>query len=89
MKKWWISWYDAGGFTLESPWWNTGCRIGGQATFCAAVIASSEEEAKEQIVGAHDDIPSGIEWRFCDEKQGDWGPFGERFPRAYWMRWEG
>ena len=86
MKKWWVSWYSVGSFTLESPWWNTGCRVGGQVIFCAAVIAPSEEGAKGLIVRAHDDDVD-IEWRFCYEKDGDWEPFGERFPRAYWMRW--
>lgn len=88
MKKWWLSWYNAGSFTLERPWWITGYRGEVEPIFCAAVIAPSEDEAKAQIVRAHDDDRE-IEWRFCDEKAWDWEPFSDRFPWAYWMRWEG
>ncbi len=87
MRKWWVSWYDSGGFLLERPWWWTGHRADGKATFCAAVIAPSEEEAKEQIVRAHDDAEVDMEWRFCEEKPENWEPFCERFPRSCGMQW--
>lgn len=91
MKKWWVSWYDhPGNFTLveyEYPWWITGYRADGKATFCAAVIAPSEVEAKEQIVQAYRYMPVNMEWRFCEEKPEDWEPFCERFPRSCGMQW--
>jgi hypothetical protein len=85
MKRFWLSWYSVGAFTYEGPWWISGMH-GGRDVICAAVIAESLEEAKEKIVSAHhDESPS--DWRFAEEKEYDWAPFGSRFKRQSWMQW--
>jgi hypothetical protein len=59
----------------------------GVDTICAAVMATSEEDAKSRITGCHDDPTVTIEWRFCSERPAGWTPFGDRFRRADWMQW--
>lgn len=91
-QRFWLSWYstdEMGAWTLYRPWWISGERgSDGALTICAAVIAGSEEQAKDRIRLAYDNSPSEIEWRFCERKPDDWsGPFGGRFPRAEWMEW--
>lgn len=98
MKKWWLSWWwdHIGEFELHSPWWITGHRgavRGGEfcaedASVCAAVCAESEDAAKSIILRAYYVVPETLEWRFCIEQPDDWAPFGGRFPRADWMKWE-
>lgn len=94
-KKFWVSWYGQyGAYTLHWPWWISGYRIAYRRiddevihvpTICAAILAPSEEAAKEIIFAAHDVRPQAIEWRFCAEQPDDWTPFNERFPKANWM----
>jgi hypothetical protein len=89
--RWWVSWYSAPGpFEYHGPWWITGQEIGGAArrTIVAAVLAPSADDAKAIIHAAHDEPrPTVIDWRFVTPQPADWSPFGERFPRADWMRW--
>lgn len=90
MSRYWVSWYSKhmGEFELHSPWWISGYRCDDEAqTVCAAVIAEDEQGAMAAIVDAHDDPTVEIEWRFCNERDKDWSPFCDRFPRADWMRW--
>lgn len=90
-SRYWLSWYHKpalmGGFELHLPWWISGTRADGADTVCAAVIAASEDAAREIIFDCYDKRPFDIEWRFCDERAADWSPFSERFPRADWMQW--
>lgn len=85
--RWWVSWYSSGAFEYHGPWWISGGEVGGRDTICAAVIAPTEEAARDVIVSAHDDPSVVLEWRFVDERPDAWSPFGDRFPRAAWMRW--
>lgn len=88
--RWWVSWYSSGPFEYHGPWWITGQEIGGAArrTICGAVLAPSADDAKAVIYAAHDEPrPTIVDWRFTDPRDADWVPFGERFPRADWMRW--
>lgn len=91
MKRFWLSWYQPerlSGFEYHGPWWETGWRgTDGAATICAAVIAASAEAAKEVILATFDERPSDLEWRFIDERSGDWSPFCSRFARGDWMQW--
>ncbi len=89
MSRYWVSWYgDNGIFELHSPWWISGQRCSDDAyTFCAAVIADSEEAAQAVIVDAHDDKSIELEWRFCEPRAEDWSPFCDRFQRRDWMVW--
>lgn len=94
MKNWWVSWYGtASPFTLESPWWISGYRCDGiegmseTPTICAAIQAESEEDAKDIVLASHDTPPADLEWRFVFERPEGWSPYGDRFPRADWMRW--
>lgn len=91
---WWVSWYGTGEFEYHGPWWRTGYAPDSDGeytlmTFCAAVMADSENRAQQVIRDAHDDPATGIdEWRFTDPCEAGWEPpFGGRFPRAPWMRW--
>ena len=90
--KYWISWYSKKKykeFEICNPWWYSGSRCSdGAVTICAALIASSEEDAKEQIYKAYDIRPKDIEFRFCDLKEDCWSPFNSRFQRKDWMVWE-
>ena len=86
-RPFWVSWYaHAVPFEWNGPWWISGCRGDGVDTICAAVMATSEEDARQKIVKAHDK-PVELEWRFSNEQAADWMPFCERFPGADWMRW--
>lgn len=86
--RWWVSWYGAGGFEYHGPWWITGHDLqGDRATICAAVLASSEADARRVISEAHDAPTPAIEWRFTEARPADWSPFGDRFERATWMQW--
>lgn len=86
LTPWWVSWYSAGGFLLHTPWWCSGYAPQG-ATICAVVMARNENHAKERIRWAHDDPAVVIDWRFAGRRPTGWTPFGDRFPRATWMRW--
>jgi len=86
----WLSWYqlpEMGAFTLYWPWWVSGSFSGGGTTICAAVMAKDEEEAKSVVWNAFDTPPEGLAWRFCNEREPGWSPFGDRFPKADWMEW--
>jgi hypothetical protein len=87
MKNFWVSWYSAGSFELNSPWWVSGERGDGAETICAAIKAEDVQAAKQVVVKAHDDPPTGIEWRFVTEHEAGWSPFSDRFPKAAWMTW--
>lgn len=84
----WLSWHSSSPvFVLSSPWWATGRRLEDNSTiFCGAVRASSVGEAKELIVSAYG-AENEIEWRFVEQREPDWSPFSDRFPRADWMEW--
>lgn len=89
-KRWWISWYsetDAGGWGLWFPWWISGWDARDRDVLVAAVIADSEDEAKELIYQAYDERPSDIEWRFCNELAEGESPFSDRFRKADWHVW--
>ena len=90
-NAYWVSWYhdlDAfGEFELHNPWWFTGCDMNGRDTTCAAVLATSEEDAERQIYACYDKAPAQIEFRFTEERDADWSPFNSRFPQAAWMKW--
>lgn len=92
MKNYWISWVhfpSMGEFELHSPWWYTGYIPSNDgSTVCAAIKAESERDAKAQIIRCHDVPPNDLQWRFCEERPSDWTPFGDRFPRADWMKWD-
>jgi len=96
MNKYWVSWYAVpkrlsanGNFELESPWWISGWRDSdGADTICAAIMAETENEAKEAIYKAYDKRPRNLEFRFCEKQTEDWSPFNSRFQRSAWMKWE-
>jgi hypothetical protein len=89
----WLSWYSSGNFTLDHPWWVSGYRIvdsgATEDSIVAAVMATSDADAMDQIRAAHDNDPKACEplWRFVIQKPDGWSPFSERFPRADWMVW--
>jgi hypothetical protein len=56
-------------------------------TICAAVMAENEAQAKSLIKQSYDNPPAVLTWRFCDEMEPDWAPFGDRFEKADWMKW--
>ena len=93
MKNFWVSWNqrkEYSEFTLDTPWWVSGWSIDDSySTICAAVRAESEDRAKELVLSAFDQRPieDRFEWRFVEERPEDWQPFGDRFPRADWMKW--
>lgn len=97
MRNYWISWIHCieimGKFELHSPWWISGSIWFGEQdteadTICAAIKAFSEEDALELIYKCYDIRPEEIEFRFCNERNSDWQPFSDRFPRAKWMKWD-
>lgn len=95
--KYWISWYHNhakhGEFELHSPWWVSGGDLDGNDTIVAAVevdiVREDEgpEAARIAIHQAYDNPPMSLEWRFCNERDADWSPFCDRFPKAAWMQW--
>ena len=93
MSRYWLSWWTApalGSFELHSPWWFSGFRgDDGARSVCAAVVADSEEAAREKILAAYDTRPpAGLEFRFVDHQPEGWSPFNGRFRRRDWMQWE-
>ena len=84
--RWWVSWYSAGALEYHGPWWISGFEIGGRDTIVAAVIAPTEDAARQVIAAAHDE-PTVLQWRFVDQREPDWSPFCDRFERADWMTW--
>lgn len=89
-KRWWVSWWsgkDDGSFTLHSPWWISGERgEDDKQSFCAALIASTPEEAMGAVTDSYD-RPHDLEWRFVNERPDDWSPFCDRFKPRKWMQW--
>lgn len=72
----WVSWWDdpVVYFELHSPWWFSGLRYtdsddeeDGQSSVCAAVMATSEDHAKQLIADAYDK-PVTLEWRFVEPR---------------------
>jgi len=91
-KPFWVSWYGRalGPWEWHGPWWISGeedGEDGANPIFCAAVLARDEDDAKARILAAHDAPPGDVEWRFVNEHDADWSPFGSRFRQAKWMRW--
>jgi hypothetical protein len=93
-KNYWVSWYGnhLGKFTVFTPWWISGWRVMSDGSddpiFCAAIKASSEEQAKLKVAMAYDVSPGdNIEFRFVSERPEEWAPFSDRFPKADWMKW--
>ena len=95
MKSYWLSWWSTesmGAFELNSPWWISGSRIGGDgecddASICAAIQANNEDGVLKTVIAAYDTKPAVVEWRFIEEQPVDWSPFCDRFPKADWMEW--
>jgi len=94
LRPYWVSWYatkQTGSWELHAPWWRTGWRQSDDGpddcTICAAVMAADEDGAKAIIRHAHDNPNVELEWRFVEERDREWQPFSDRFPRAAWMRW--
>lgn len=89
MRPWWIGWVGPqlpGGFEYRGPWWVSGYQGDGRPTFCAAVLAPTEIEAKRVVLDAYGPA-TVLEWRFAREQREGWRPFCPRFPRADWMVW--
>lgn len=92
-RNFWISWYcpaALGAWELASPWWVSGYAMSDdEDVLCivAAVHATDEEAAKEVVLAAYDTRPASMEWRFVSEREADWSPFCDRFPKADWMVW--
>jgi hypothetical protein len=84
---WWISWWSdlARDFELHYPWWVSGEDCEGRMSVCAAVVAKTEEAAKEIVLSSYDEPPGEIEWRFCERRDGS--PFTDRFPKPGWAMW--
>lgn len=92
MNNYWISWYSSkalGPFELHSPWWISGyvCDSENTPTICAAVRAPDEHGARELVMKSYDKRPEKLDWRFCESRDPNWCPYGDRFPRAEWMKW--
>lgn len=88
-NRWWLSWYLGYGdsaFELWSPWWVSGY-TDDETIFVAAIVAETEEEAKQIVMDSFDTDPLMFTWRFVESVDRDWAPFGSRFPRADWMVW--
>lgn len=90
LGRWWVSWWGQSGFNLRLPWWISGERDGEDdegrvSSFCAAVLANSEDAARAVI--ANTTGTKIAEWRFVEPRPVDWSPFCDRFPRADWMQW--
>lgn len=94
---WWISWYSdtaMSAFELHSPWWVSGCDAYGNETVVAAVVAPTENAAKEKILRAYDEGPErpehigAMRWRIVERLSDGQSPFSDRFPQATWMRWD-
>lgn len=84
-RRWWISWYGPFAvFDLRWPLWVTGSTLGDRQTFCAAVIAPTEEAAWKMIEEGYSEL-TAIEHRFCIARPADWSPFNDRFPADDWM----
>lgn len=90
-KNWWLSWWwdpdTQGSFELHTPWWRSGSDPDDRISIVAAVVAPSEDAARELILAPYDTRPESLDWRFCEERSDGWSPFGSRFRRADWMRW--
>lgn len=86
-KRWWLSWYDEelGNWALWFPWWISGYDMDDRDIIVAAVIADTEDEARQIIYDAYDEPKESLDWRFLDELGGS--PFSDRFQRRDWMVW--
>jgi hypothetical protein len=93
MKRFWVSWYESVSpddyRPLHDPpnaailgWWCSGYRGDDIPTLCALLEAESEAAARKAV---GEDWPGEKEWRFCEERAGDYVP-GDRFPLSPWMR---
>jgi hypothetical protein len=91
MTNYWISWYHnhakLGEFELHSPWWVSGSDLDGNVTIVAAVKAEDEDAARVVIHECYDTASFSLDWRFVNERESDWAPFCDRFPKADWMKW--
>jgi hypothetical protein len=96
MKRWWLSWYQAGPDhrPMTYPpneailgWWCTGFtdEAGGFSNvdiLCALVQAESEDAAWAAVLK---DWPDMIDHRFIEPKEADYAVQSDRFPLSDWM----
>ena len=91
MNNYWVSFWvhekDLSAFEYHGPWWESGWDLQDRRSFCAAVLASSEEEAKKVINNSFDNGHSLDEWRFVNYRPEEWSPFNDRFQKVDWMKW--
>jgi len=89
MNRYWASWRasrDTGPFVLHWPWWISG-EGEGYTTIVAAIMADDGADVIQLIYDCYEKPISSLPIRFLVKKPHDWSPFGDRFPRAGWMRW--
>ena len=90
----WVGWWEhmTVGFTLSTPWWQSTFRQISdtelQPMVCAAVMATSANDAKAKILHAHD-VPVELDWAFVKEQPRGWVPYTDIFPMRVGMRWPG
>ena len=92
MTNYWVSFWSSREnlphFEYHGPWWISGEDSQDRFSICAAVRASSEEDAESIIGKAFDDGYCVDEWRFINGRPDDWDPFAnDRFLRNDWMKW--
>ena len=90
MNNYWISWWhdkEFSPFELHSPWWVSGEAHDDAKSICAAIKADNEHEARQIVLACYDSLPDTLRFRFNEQKENDWSPFNERFPKAEWMKW--
>jgi len=89
-KPYWVSFESyLRGFEYHGPWWISGETEDGAKLVCAAVMATDEEDARHTIYASFDEPHyEGPNWfRFVEVRPASWNPFGDRFPKADWMKW--
>lgn len=90
-KRWWVSWYSKGSFSLESPWWierhDSPDTLEVKFLAFAAVVAPDEDAARKVVLDAHHEERPKVMWRFVLQQPSTWSPFSDRFPRQDWMKW--
>ena len=91
MTNYWVSFWGSDEnlphFEYHGPWWVSGEDAHDRLSICAAVRASSEDEAVDIIERAFDEGYGVDDWRFVSDRSEEWSPFGDRFKKADWMKW--
>ena len=86
----WLSWWDNGQYGEREqwfPWWVSGSGERGDS-IVAAVLATSEEDAKEFIRRSYDVPPESLEFRFCELRDRPAKDlYSDRFAKADWFLW--